>query len=339
MADYLNYSIEDFVADADFREWVLHPTPASERFWRAFQKEHPQQAAIVQQARTVVLSVRMDWREVSDEEAQQSYRRLQSRLQEQEQPARVRRLMPYKSIAVAATVIGILFVAGWWYVQSVSKVLVQTAFGETKTVQLPDGSTVLLNANSSLAYQNNWQGQEQRTVQLTGEAYFKVSHQEIQTSSGTAAVKFVVQADDVNVEVVGTEFTVKNRHESTRVSLYKGKVRLQSARNRQPVLMQPGETAEFDKMQGQITLRSKPAETAWAWEQNKLVFKEATLREVAQTLQDNYGLTVEFEQDSLEKMQFTGDVSNGKVNVLITAIAESFDCKVRQEDKKVIFYK
>jgi ferric-dicitrate binding protein FerR (iron transport regulator) len=336
MADYSEFSTEDFVTDADFCAWVLRPTPESERFWQAFLEAHPHQTANIHQAKALVRGIRMDWHEVTDDQALQSYQRLRNRLQQPVQTPHVHRFALYRSVAVAATILAFLCMAGWWYTQRMSGIQVQTGFGEVKTVQLPDGSTVLLNSNSRLVYQNDWAEQGRRTVQLEGEAYFRVSHQEIKAPGGLRAVKFVVRANDINVEVVGTEFTVKNRRTLTQVSLFKGKVQLLSSQNLPPVVMKPGETAEFDKVQSQIVFRNKPAETVWAWHQNKLVFKAATLREVAQTLQDNYGLTLVFAQDTLASQQFTGEVAEGKVEVLLTAIAETFDCQIRKEDDRII---
>ncbi len=335
MADYSRFSTEDFVTDAHFCEWVLAPTPESEQFWQLFLNEHPEQAASIQQAHVLVKSVRMSWQEIPEAEAQQSFRKLQSRLQEKPQPVRLPQYRMLKAMAVAATLLGIFLVAGWWYTLP-TDIHIQTGFGETRTVQLPDGSTVLLNANSQLTYANNWSDTSQRHVQLEGEAFFKVSHHEIRTASGNRAVKFVVHADDINVEVVGTEFTVKNRHSFTQVALYKGKVQLQTTKNQDRLVMKPGETAEFNKAQGDLSLQTQPTETVWAWNQNKLIFKEATLQEVAQTLQDNYGLTLTFTQDSLAGKQFTGEVSEGKIEVLLTAIAETFDCKIQRKENQVI---
>jgi transmembrane sensor len=199
---------------------------------------------------------------------------------------------------------------------------------------------VTLNANSKLTYTDNWRQAGQRTVMLEGEAFFKVSHQEQSTNAGKEPVKFTVKSGDMDIEVVGTEFTVNNRRKRTRVALYQGIVRLQhAARKQSAVIMQPGETAEFADGQQAIALQRKPSETRWVWKTNNLVFKAATLQQVAQTLEDNYGLHIVFEPATLASQKFAGEVSEGKTDVLLTAVADAFGCQIRKEGEQIIIYK
>jgi ferric-dicitrate binding protein FerR (iron transport regulator) len=70
---------------------------------------------------------------------------------------------------------------------------------------LPDNSTVILNANSSLRYQENWEAELLREVWVDGEAFFSVVHTHNHQ-------RFRVNVtDDLKVEVLGTEFNVKDR--------------------------------------------------------------------------------------------------------------------------------
>src|ERR1700730_1758658 len=69
---------------------------------------------------------------------------------------------------------------------------------QTKYIRLPDGSTVLLNKNSSLEYPENFNGNT-REVTLIGEGYFDIQH--------NLEKSFIVQAGNVQTTVLGTAFS------------------------------------------------------------------------------------------------------------------------------------
>ncbi len=80
---------------------------------------------------------------------------------------------------VAAAFIGMLFLAGigWWYYDyEIRTALYATTFGEVKNITLPDGTGVVLNANSSLRVSDNTSEDSVREVWLEGEAFFSVTH-------------------------------------------------------------------------------------------------------------------------------------------------------------------
>ena len=79
--------------------------------------------------------------------------------------------------------------------------------GDKATIELPDGTNVVLNSASQLSYLNNF-GEKVRRVQLNGEAYFKVAHDEKHP--------FVVQIGDLEVKVLGTSFNVSAYEDSIR---------------------------------------------------------------------------------------------------------------------------
>lgn len=89
--------------------------------------------------------------------------------------------------------------------------------GQRAELTLPDGTKVWLNSHTRLVYPLSF-GKE-RAVELDGEAYFTVVHNE---------QPFTVKAGSLNVEVLGTEFNVKAYSASSvqKVDLLKGSVRL-----------------------------------------------------------------------------------------------------------------
>src|SRR5690625_3679105 len=96
-------------------------------------------------------------------------------------------------------------------------------YGDTRTVHLADGSVVNLNANSTLRVSRWMKWRSVREVWVTGEAYFSVK-------STSDQRYFLVHTPQLNVEVLGTKFNIKDRYKSAKVVLQEGKVDRKSTR-------------------------------------------------------------------------------------------------------------
>ena len=83
-------------------------------------------------------------------------------------------------------------------------------------VELPDGSVVLLNRNSSIVFDKDF---EKRNVELTGEAYFDVA---------AATTPFIITTDLGEVSVLGTKFNVNANEDDLDVEVESGKVELKA---------------------------------------------------------------------------------------------------------------
>lgn len=93
--------------------------------------------------------------------------------------------------------------------------------GQRAELLLPDSTRVWLNARSKLVYPISF-GKGTRQVELNGEAYFDVIHNEKQP--------FVVKTSQMNIQVLGTEFNVTAYSASSgfEVSLLRGSIELSS---------------------------------------------------------------------------------------------------------------
>ncbi len=207
-----------------------------------------------------------------------------------------------------------------------------TAFGETRSLQLPDGSTVLLNANSRLRVPRWGFGNSTRTVWLTGEANFSVTHT-------TDNQRFVVKTEkNFEVVVLGTEFTVFARKRGTRVALNKGQIRLQyreGNRSRQ-MLMKPGEMALLDhKNHIALTTNAKPAQLRPTWGEKRFVFDQTPLREVALMLEESYGLHVQISDSALANRELEGSLRAETPDQLLQSISVLLDVNVIRKENSV----
>ncbi len=254
-------------------------------------------------------------------------------------PSPLRVVPQWRRWAAAAAVTGVLAGAAWLarpYLAPPSTVATTTTYstpyGRTRLVRLPDGSQVTLNAHSTLRYAVGAAGQP-RQAWLDGEGYFDVRHQ-------TDNQRFVVHTSaGLDVEVLGTRFSVYRRHEQARVVLVSGKVRVSFADQRQAdVIMQPGDVVETGDDRSREVVRhavAKP-ETYAAWKDGKLVLNETTIGELVTRLQDTYGLEVVVQTPALNDRKITGTVSVRDLDVLLLALQESFNLRVERADGRII---
>jgi ferric-dicitrate binding protein FerR (iron transport regulator) len=237
----------------------------------------------------------------------------------------------------AAVWIGLLLL-GFGYLTfnsyDIELVKVRTAFGELKTVTLPDGSTVTLNANSSLEYAETWNDHEDRQVWLDGEAYFSVVH----TAHDQ---RFQVMTPAMEIEVLGTEFNVNNRQQNTEVVLVSGKVKLgiKYPEQEKELYMAPGDLVAYSAADTKIYQKTVNPDQYSAWRNHGLLVDNISLAEIAQALESFYGFDIIIIDDSLKqkKLSATARLSLEDTTVLFSAISEIYDIEIKQAENKIIF--
>jgi transmembrane sensor len=338
---YTGYTPEDFAADDRFIRWVTLPDAETELFWREWLAQHPEQAETIREARELVQSVRLTEHFPSEQQVNRMRRQVYSRIGRKERSAPVRTLRSpvvqdawyrnWQKVAAAWLVLLVCGVIVWYSVSRLSTIEYRTAYGETRSVELPDGSSVMLNANSVLTHSRFWSLRENREVWLTGEAFFQVRHLQNQQP-------FRVNTEDkLRVEVLGTEFNVFQRKSGTRVILQSGKVQLNipqgNAQNQ--VLMQPGDLVELETENGAYSRKVVDPELASAWTRNKLIFDNTSIAEIVAVLEETYGLRVRVSGPELLQKRVIGSAPTDDVNVFLAALSKSFGLRIERKRDEV----
>jgi ferric-dicitrate binding protein FerR (iron transport regulator) len=325
-----------------FHEWVKNPTPEQEAYWRKWLDGHPDYQDAADQLRQLIENMRHPDSERLQVTENRLWHDIQDRLEtleaKPEREARVVKLVPRRRVLwAAASVAAVLLLAATaWFMRTREQVY-ETAFGETRVVTLPDGSTVTLNAHSTLAYRNDWQPGRDREVTLVGEAFFAVRKQ----GDGRRRDRFVVHAEGLDVEVLGTEFNVNSRRAQTKVVLQSGKVKLSSPRHAQaaPVYMLPGQLASYDKQKGTFQVARVNTEVYAAWRSKKLVFDNTSLAEVAAILEDTYGAKVLLSDEKLRERRVSGEINAEEKEALLKALATLYNLDINEQTDKTIVIK
>lgn len=327
----------DFLMKNNFQEWVLNPTSENSVFWETWLKDNAQYADEVAHLQNLIKSMELKPKEFTPTFENTLFADIKNRIEEEaatKQAAKVVRLNPVWRWVAAASVIFVVSASVLFYLNRDTTVRHQTAFGETKVINLPDGSKVTLNSNSTLTYTPNWQVGENRAVNLVGEAFFDVNEQ---NKVGQAKDKFTVYTEGVDVEVLGTKFNVNTyRQENTKVTLQSGSVRLTNKLKPQTILMKPGEVAALVQKADTFRVEQVNPVISSAWIERKLVFNGTTIREIAHIIEDTYGTKAIVESEELGNRKVNGEILIQDKMLLFKGLSALYNLKIVQINDKTI---
>lgn len=172
-----------------------------------------------------------------------------------------------------------------------------TPRGGQYRVRLSDGTKVWLNAASRLEYPVTF-NESERLVSLTGEAYFEVA--------ADVQRPFFVMVDGMKVQVLGTKFNVNAYSDENRftTTLLEGAVRVTGG-GRQ-VTLRPGEESAFTPKSGALQQYAGDMESAVAWKNGIITFKNDELSAVMRDLGRWYDVDVAYEPGLDSHIHVTG---------------------------------
>jgi transmembrane sensor len=191
-----------------------------------------------------------------------------------------------------------------------SAVTVATAVGQTDTTYLADGTQVILGPDSRLVVAAMY-GQENRSVELTGEALFEVQH-------GT--VPFTVSAGGALMEDLGTTFDVRAVGGEVVVAVSEGSVRMSgSGANGAPsagssggIVLKAGDRASMAAGAGPILQQGAATQADVAWVNGELVFDAAPVSRVVADVRRWYGVEVQVPDSALAASHLTLTFGGGE---------------------------
>lgn len=197
-----------------------------------------------------------------------------------------------------------------------------TLVGERDSIQLGDGTLVVLGAASALEVLPGFNGAE-RVVSLRGEAYFNVHHDE--------ARPFVVRAGATMIRDVGTQFSVRNRVDGVvRVAVTEGVVAIRSAAQPTEIELRVGDVAIADTS-GRITAqRQALAEADTAWKRGQLVFSDAPMSDVRDGIRRWYGIDLHMDT-ALVGRHVTATFRGEPVDRVLDVIALTLGARVNRQ--------
>lgn len=338
------YELEELVIDDSFVNYCFRRQEADVARWEAYLRQYPDEAATVAEAREMVLGISvMFW--------------------ENQPPAEVRKIFPWRRALTAAATVAVLALAAWWIwkpathpaamAQTDGNVFI-TMLGERKTVWLPDSSTVILNSGSELRLDGGF-GARHRCVRLKGEALFDVRPE--------AGNPFIVKVEGYDVKVLGTVFNVKSYpgDKNSETSLLSGKVQIQLANqkagfkvlhpNEKFVIMKsvhslpsaPEMPAEADSLRTvlpetairPLSYNRSQVNIETAWSENRLVIENETFGDIREKLERWFDVSIQFDDSSIENYRFTATFENENIVQVLKALQASYSFTFTKEGRSI----
>lgn len=173
-----------------------------------------------------------------------------------------------------------------------------TPRGGQYVVNLPDGSKVWLNAESSLFFPNVF-AEDERKVTLSGEAYFDINKK--------PKAPFTVSIQDLDIEVLGTEFNVNAYSNPTEIAttLIEGSVKLSSGSK--SVFLKPNQQSIWSKENQSFTTQDIDTKSITGWKNGYFVFNNTNISVIMAELARWYDIEVSYEGDISQK-EYTGSI-------------------------------
>ncbi len=185
-------------------------------------------------------------------------------------------------------------------------------YGKVFDVELSDGTTVHLNSGSNFRYPIKFLKEGNRDVFIDGEAYFKVAKNKDSP--------FIVNADAVEVKVLGTEFNVSSYKEDSEITtvLVEGSVSMtNSVVSGDNVLLEPGYKATWNKIEQNTKKEKVDVALFTAWTKGELIFRNSTFENILEKLERSYNVTIQDNNLTLKDKKF-----NARFNVNVETIED-----------------
>ncbi len=245
--------------------------------------------------------------------------------QEEVSTAKVVRLRPTQwAMRIAAVLVFVL--SATFVFQSMNSGETYTAGNDIKFVQLSDGSNIWLDKNSTLTIHNSF-GDTQRQVALEGRAFFDIARDE--------ARPFLIEANHVDVQVLGTSFTVDANDNTPMVSVKSGRVEVKA--DAETKIITKGQQLEAT-ISGSLTESDVDMDTAFDWTNGDLSFKDAPLTKVLADLGNHFNVDFKYRGGvDLDECPFTSlSLADTSLDDVLDILALTYDMNIVKKSEKEI---
>jgi ferric-dicitrate binding protein FerR (iron transport regulator) len=241
----------------------------------------------------------------------------QNTLEHKKSAPKVISIYQSKWLRIAAIFVALLSLSFFFKTTITSTVIAEN--GKKTIFVLPDNSQIVLNSGSEIQY-NKWNWDNNRKLDLEGEAYFKVAH----------GKKFQVKTNLGTVTVLGTQFNVKARKNRFDVTCYEGRVKVDY--NNKQVIITKGTSVTFDNEyfdRKNITVQ-KPE-----WTNNQIVFQKEKLQSIIDELQRQYSCEIVLNCRDNTQL-FSGTLPTNDIKTALNVICSIFHLKISKFDSNKI---
>ncbi|MCG6186827.1 FecR family protein [Maribellus maritimus] len=340
-------NIDDFLANDEFNEYVLHNSEKQKKKWTLFFKEHPELEEEAIRARKIIkelysLKDTTSNKEINEFRLQRNYEDIWKKYKNIKSKSTILFASKWIWKSVAAASVVVIAISFYWlmnnYVgskyksQEFSEIYVPAS--EKSQIKLPDGSMVWLNSQTKIKYSSEF-NKDERILFLSGEAYFEVT--------SNKKIPFLVVTDKAEVQVVGTKFNVKaySNEDKVETALVEGKIKFIGVGAEHPIELKPGDKAVYNPDTQKLIVTEEDVNAEAAWKDGKIVFRNSPLSEVCKTLERRYDVKIVIEDTNgnLNSHPFTFTIEGEDIQHIFTYLGKAAPIKfVSQKEQNKIKY-
>ncbi|WP_316756082.1 FecR family protein [Pedobacter aquatilis] len=354
MIDRSQFDAEDFLVDSTFQQFCAGTDKLCVEYWEKYISAHPEQAKVIAESKRLYFILSGNKRPLNNQ-----LELLKQNFDTEKKNFKLNRNYNWLKIAAAIFLVASI---GFLYenyktkkdilVASVAQTF-STKSGERKKITLSDGSTVLLNAKSSISISATF-NETNREVILNGEAYFDVVHNKDKP--------FKVHTNEFNINVLGTAFNVRAYSDeiSSEATLIRGLITMEAVNgNGGTITLKPSQKVTFyknviveenkkvlkpAKISPEITINhytlikdSTIVETAWT--QNRIEIYDQDFDEIQGVLEKWFNVKIKFADPEIEKYRFTATFSQESIEQVLSALQKVENFKYEIKGNQVIISK
>lgn len=216
------------------------------------------------------------------------------------------------------------------FLSEITLLEVNTSYGEKKQLILPDGTQLILNSCSYVRYPKQFENRE-RCIELEGEGYFKVAHND--------AIPFKIHTGRFDVRVLGTSFNVKSYDvdEIVSVSVETGKVQVDIPDAM--MKLAAGEQIRINTISKEYNMRKDSELQVAAWVRGSLYFNSTPVRDVAKELERAYHCHIRFDPNHKFENLISGEHDNKDLESVLKSIEFTSNIKYTKDGRNILLYK
>ena len=206
-------------------------------------------------------------------------------------------------------------------------------YGKRFEIELSDGTIAYLNSGSALKYPTQFIKNTKRQIFVTGEVFLNVAKD--------ALCPFVVNANHLNITVLGTKFNVNAYPEdsTSEVVLVEGSVALQVNNNQAStsnVILKPGYKAICNKNDDKIYVKEVVTDVYTSWITGELVFRNMTFENIIKKLERHYNLQIINKTTNINKTVFNASFGDESIEVILKSLKDNYGIAYSINDNVII---
>lgn len=263
-----------------------------------------------------------------------AWNKVESRLFENEKRSKVKTLS-FMGYAMRIAAVLLVFIGIWGIFKMTSNESKPITLAATESIitdTLSDGSIITLNENSEITFPDEFDKNE-RIVKLEGEAFFEVASNPEQP--------FIIDANGGFIQVIGTKFNVNTEKDSMYIEVFveEGIVKIYKLKpdsiDTAYVILKKGEKGRINKITGMPEKLEYIEENynSLYWKTSTLTFNSCYISDVANTLEDIYGVEIEISQNAKD-LKLTATFEDEELEQILDIIKLTFQVEIIKNDKK-----